>query len=169
MRSYLPLLFLVCLSGCSFDLSSLEANEQVPPDFGFPLPDGGYDVAYPDVTTPQQDTGAHDAGVDSRPQDVFHIPDTGSSPDTGVDSGATDAGIPDSSSLDTGASSDAGVPDVVMTDAGPPDEDAGPDCNTVNTAMCGGECIDIRFDIENCGGCNIRCTYQCVMGVCLVP
>jgi hypothetical protein len=32
--------------------------------------------------------------------------------------------------------------------------------------LCGGRCVDVRFDSENCGRCGRRCTGSCSSGVC---
>lgn len=44
------------------------------------------------------------------------------------------------------------------------------DCTFVSCGdgwnVCGGECIDVRWDIMNCGGCGIECESRCDYGTC---
>ena len=35
---------------------------------------------------------------------------------------------------------------------------------------CGGDCVDLNYDPEHCGACDIACeTEVCVMGLCAAP
>jgi hypothetical protein len=50
----------------------------------------------------------------------------------------------------------------------------GQDCRTYGQTCCGGTCVDLLDDFDNCGACDARCDYPgpyeegaCVMGACI--
>lgn len=55
----------------------------------------------------------------------------------------------------------------------PPPADAGPSVDAgpceFGSEFCGGKCIDILFDNDNCNGCGIKCGAgkTCTRGICM--
>jgi len=105
---------------------------------------GGLDAAPIDSGTTSPESGTIDAAtIDSS------VPiDSGA----GVaDAGAADAAVEDAGQVDTGATLDAGAPDACCEDT-----------------VCGGACVDLTTDMNNCGACGTVCaaTLVCIAGSC---
>lgn len=111
------------------------------------------------TTTPASDGGAGDAGP--MPDSGIPQSDAGTPP---VDAGA----VPDASAIDAG-SLDASPIDADVSDTGT--SDAAPDAACcVGTVLCGGACIDLSIDVNNCGACGTVCGLgeACTLGVCAI-
>jgi len=130
-------------------------------DTGTPIDTGGpIDTGPPEDTGIPVDTGVieKDAGT---PEDTGNPEDTGTAEDTGspVDTGnPEDAGNPE----DTGSPVDTGTPEDVVAPT-----DTGPTCGT-GEAFCGGACIDVQSNNNNCGACGTVCPagQSCRTGTC---
>lgn len=110
------------------------------------------------ATTPASDGGAADAGQTT--DSGIRPPDAGAPP---VDAGA----LPDASPIDAG-SLDASPMDAGTSDTGT--DDAAADAACCSTIMCGGACVDLSVDVNNCGACGTSCApgEACTLGVCAI-
>ena len=96
--------------------------------------------------------------------------DAGTAPDLGTDVPVLDVGVHDALAMDAppmdAGTMDAGTMDVSRSEGGPPSEialacDAG-------MQLCGGRCVDLRSDNDNCGVCDNdncgECNHACATG-----
>jgi hypothetical protein len=84
--------------------------------------------------------------------------------DGAVDDSATPT---DDGATDDGATGDAATADANPTDDGATSDGAPPFSCDAGLTSCGGPCVDLTSDPENCGGCRNVCASQlCVASSC---
>lgn len=125
-----------------------------------PSPEAGQDALPGHDAAPEAGQDAADAGDSAT---CAHC-DSGS-PETGSEAGI-DSGTPAEAGTDSGSNQDSGNPSEAGSEGGG-GGDAGDGGIVCNQTVCGGSCVNVQTDPDNCGTCAHGCQGgTCSAGTC---